>query len=113
VQFLATETNERITGKCLWRGGLQLHLRLMGELIFKLLMGLLQALLELVCFYTARFLLPVISFGKLAVQPPRHPPAYGQSRPIVVPQMLAAVFGMVFWAIVIIVAVGLLRAPAQ
>jgi hypothetical protein len=91
---------------------LRRHITAMGELIFKLLMGLLEALVELVCFYTARFLLPVISFGKLTVQPPRHP-AYGQSRPIVVPQMLAAVFGMVFWAIVIIVAVGLLRAPAQ
>ena len=85
----------------------------MGELIFKLLMGLLQALLELVCFYTAKFLLPVISFGKLTVQPLRHPPAYGQSRPIVVPQVLAALFGMVFWAIVIVAAVVLLRAPSQ
>jgi hypothetical protein len=91
---------------------LRRHITAMGELIFRLLTGLLEALVELVCFYTARFLLPVISFGKLTVQPPRHP-AYGQSRPIVVPQMLATVFGMVFWAIVIIVVVGLLRAPAQ
>ena len=85
----------------------------MTELIFKLLMGLLQALLELVCFYTAKFLLPVISFGKLTVQPPLHPPAYGQSQPIVVPQVLAAIFGLVFWAIVIVAAVILLRSPAQ
>ncbi len=84
----------------------------MGELIFKLLMGLLQALLELVCFYTGKFLLPVISFGKLTVQPLRHPPAYGQSRPIVVPVVLTAIFGFVFWAIIVIAAVIVLRSPS-
>jgi hypothetical protein len=83
----------------------------MGELIFKLLIAVLQALFELVCFYTAKFLLPVISFGKLTVQPLRHPPAYGQSRPIVVPALLAALFGLAFWAIIVIAAVIALRSP--
>ena len=83
----------------------------MGELIFKLLIAVFQALFKLVCFYTAKFLLPVISFGKLTVQPLRHPPAYGQSRPIVVPAVLAAIFGLVFWAIIVIAAVIALRSP--
>jgi len=81
----------------------------MAELIFKLLTGLVQALLELVCFSTAKLLLPVISFGKLTVQPPGHPPAYGQSRPIIVPSILAALFGLLFWGIVILAAVIVLR----
>ena len=75
----------------------------MGELIFKLLIAVFQALFELVCFYTAKFLLPVISFGKLTVQPLRHP--------IVVPAVLAAIFGLVFWAIIVIAAVIALRSP--
>jgi hypothetical protein len=81
----------------------------MAEWIFKLLTYLVQALLEQVCFCTAKFLLPVISFGKLTVQPPRHPPAYGQSRPIVVPSILVTLFGVLFWGIAILAAVIVLR----
>lgn len=82
----------------------------MGELIFQFLMATLQALLELVCYYTARFLIPLMSFGTLAVESPRHPPAYGQQRPIVVGAWTAAIFGLVFWAIVIVAVIAILRA---
>lgn len=89
------------------------HITAMGELVFKFLTGLFEALLELVCFYTARFILPVVSFGKLTVQPLRRAPAYGKTRPIVVPHIFAAIFGLVFWGFVAIAAFAMLRPPVQ
>jgi hypothetical protein len=71
--------------------------------------GIVQVLFETVCFYTGKFVLPAISFGRLTVEdrpgPWWNPFSKLLDGRVAVSNSGTSVFGFFFWVAVVIVVV--------
>jgi hypothetical protein len=82
----------------------------MEELFGQLVLGILQGFFEVVCYFTAKWLLPLVSRGRLQVLAPLPPRKWWSIRSftklpngqIGVYAEMATLLGVIFWLIVMV-----------
>ncbi len=82
----------------------------LGEVLLKAFSSLFRTLVEVVCVQTAAVVLPIVSFGALTTHDGfRHPPAYGERRPVVVGPLASTLFGLAFWTFAVAGLIAIVR----